>query len=110
MGLFNRFRRRVKETVDASTPKACWPTRVQTKPTLPCKHAKRCRNNLQPRNRPLPATTIGTTQRTTLSLRLRRWDEPEDDWELPEEEETPAPAPWPNPVGKHRWRRRSNFA
>ena len=99
MGLFNRFRRRVKETVDASDAEGMLADEgseeaeaalrereaVQTQPTstLPAEAPTPSGDDWEdPEDDEEPAADDG-------------WDEPEDDWELPEEEAPPAPAPKP---------------
>ena len=99
MGLFNRFRRRVKETVDASDAEGMLADEgseeaeaalrereaVQTQPTstLPAEAPTPSEDDWEdPEDDEEPAADDG-------------WDEPEDDWELPEEEAPPAPAPKP---------------
>ena len=99
MGLFNRFRRRVKETVDASDAEGMLADEgseeaeaalrereaVQTQPTstLPAEAPTPSGDDWEdPEDDEEPGADDG-------------WDEPEDDWELPEEEAPPAPAPKP---------------
>ena len=99
MGLFNRFRRRVKETVDASDAEGMLADEgseeaeaalrereaVQTQPTstLSAEAPTPSEDDWEdPEDDEEPAADDG-------------WDEPEDDWELPEEEAAPAPAPKP---------------
>ena len=99
MGLFNRFRRRVKETVDASDAEGMLAdegseeaeaalrereaVHTQPTPTLPAEAPPPSEDDWEdPEDDEEPAADDG-------------WDEPEDDWELPEEEAAPAPAPKP---------------
>ena len=99
MGLFNRFRRRVKETVDASDAEGMLAdegseeaeaalrereaVHTQPTPTLPAEAPPPSEDDWEdPEDDEEPAADDG-------------WDEPEDDWELPEEEAPPAPAPKP---------------
>ena len=103
MGLFNRFRRRVKETVDASDAEGMLAdegseeaeaalrereaVHTQPTPTLPAEAPPPSEDDWEdPEDDEEPAADDG-------------WDEPEDDWELPEEEEAP-PAPAPKPRRK----------
>ncbi|GIR77073.1 MAG: hypothetical protein CM15mP79_0100 [Methanobacteriota archaeon] len=111
MGLFNRFRRRVKETVDASDAEGMLADEGSDEANAALQAREAVRNNLQRLNRSPPATTIGTTQRTTLSLRLRRTGTSlKTTGNCPRKRRHPPLHPWLNPVGKHRWRRRSSFA
>ena len=101
MGLFNRFRRRVKETVDASDAEgmladegsdeanAALQAReaVQEQSAIPQPTPSSDEDWEDPEDDPEPAAEDD-------------WDEPEDDWELPEEEETPVPAPVAKPRRK----------
>ncbi len=99
MGLFNRFRRRVKETVDASDAEGMLAdegseeaeaalrereaVHTQPTPTPPAEAPPPSEDDWEdPEDDEEPAADDG-------------WDEPEDDWELPEEEAAPAPAPKP---------------
>ncbi|MGB1579166.1 MAG: signal recognition particle-docking protein FtsY [Candidatus Poseidoniaceae archaeon] len=104
MGLFNRFRRRVKETVDASDAEGMLAdegseeaeaalrereaVHTQPTPTPPAEAPPPSEDDWEdPEDDEEPAADDG-------------WDEPEDDWELPEEEAAPAPAPAPKPRRK----------
>lgn len=98
MGLFNRFRRRVKETVDASDAEGM----LAEDGSEEAKAALLAREEAQ-------ATPPPTVDETPLPKEEDwedpedddweepedDWEDPEDDWELPEEEPAPTPAPKP---------------
>lgn len=98
MGLFNRFRRRVKETVDASDADGM----LAEDGSEEAKAALLAREEAQ-------ATPPPTVDETPLPKEEDwedpedddweapedDWEAPEDDWELPEEEPAPTPAPKP---------------
>ncbi|DAC37726.1 MAG TPA: signal recognition particle-docking protein FtsY [Candidatus Poseidoniaceae archaeon] len=98
MGLFNRFRRRVKETVDASDAEGM----LAEDGSEEAKAALLAREEAQ-------ATPPPTVDEPPLPKEEDwedpedddweepedDWEDPEDDWELPEEEPAPTPAPKP---------------
>ena len=107
MGLFNRFRRRVKETVDAST-RGMLADEGSDEANAALQAREAARNNLQPHNRPLPLTTIGRTQRRPEPAAETTGMSQKTTGNCPRKRRPLHRCP--NPVGKHRWRRRSNFA
>ena len=95
MGLFDRFRRRVKETVDASDADGMLADEgsEEAYAALQAREAA----HAAPAVSPPPSTDDDwdDPEDDAQPSADDDWDEPEDDWELPEEEEAPAPAPKP---------------
>ncbi len=101
MGLFNRFRRRVKETVDASDAEGM----LAEDGSDEAQAALRAREEAQaqPAQTP-PATPPSSTEEDwddpeddDWEAPEDDWEAPEDDWELPEEEPVAQPTPAPKP-------------
>ena len=102
MGLFNRFRRRVKETVDASDAEGM----LAEEGSDEAEAALRAREASQSQAAPPPAPPSSVEddwedpEDDVQAAADDDWEDPEDDWELPEEEEATAPAPTPKPRHK----------
>ena len=104
MGLFDRFRRRVKETVDASDAEGMLADEGSEEANAALEAREAAQS--QPRSTPEPevkASSDGDWDDPEDDVQPNAdddWEEPEDDWELPEEDEPPAPAPAPKPRRK----------
>ena len=95
MGLFDRFRRRVKETVDASDAEGMLADEGSEEAYAAIQAREAA--HAEPAASPSPPSDddwddLEDDGQPSVD---DDWDEPEDDWELPEEEEVPAPAPKP---------------
>ncbi|MEC7723391.1 MAG: hypothetical protein VYB36_05730, partial [Candidatus Thermoplasmatota archaeon] len=101
MGLFNRFRRRVKETVDASDAEGMLAEEGsdEANAALQAREAVQ-EQSATPQPTPSSDDDWDDPEDDPEPAAEDDWDEPEDDWELPEEEETPAPAPVAKPRRK----------
>ena len=96
MGLFDRFRRRVKETVDASDAEGMLADEgsEEANAALQAREVARAEPAATPP--PPPSDDDWDDPEDDVQPNAQDdWDEPEDDWELPEEEEAPVPAPKP---------------
>ena len=96
MGLFNRFRRRVKETVDASDAEGM----LADEGSDEANAALQAREAVQEQSatpQPTPSSDDDWDDpETTEPAAEDDWDEPEDDWELPRKRRHLPP--WPNPA------------
>ncbi len=100
MGLFNRFRRRVKETVDASDADGM----LAEDGSDEAEAALRAREATQtqpPQTTPAPTSSSEEDwedpEDDDWDDPQDDWEAPEDDWELPEDDPAPQPAPAPKP-------------
>ena len=104
MGLFNRFRRRVKETVDASDADGM----LAEDGSDEAQAALRAREEAQAQSAQTPpATPPPSTEEDWDDPEDDDWEAPEEDWEVPEEdwelpEEEPVAQPTPAPKPRRR--------
>lgn len=99
MGLFDRFRRRVKETVDASDAEGMLAEDGSDEAMAALKAREEAEGQPRaPTSAPSPPPEADDWEDPAdddWEEPKDDWDAPEDDWELPEDEPTPAPAPKP---------------
>ena len=99
MGLFDRFRRRVKETVDASDAEGMLAEDGSDEAMAALKAREEAEGQPRaPMSAPSPPPEADDWEDPAdddWEEPKDDWEAPEDDWELPEEEPTPAPAPKP---------------
>lgn len=97
MGLFDRFRRRVKETVDASDAEGMLAEDGSDEAMAALKAREEAEARPRaPTSAPSPPPEADDWEDPAdddWEEPKDDWEAPEDDWELPEEEPTPAPAP-----------------
>ena len=112
MGLFNRFRRRVKETVDASDAEGMLADEGSEKPKRPSGNVKPSKRNPRPPFRLKPQRQVGTIGRILKTTRSRRLTtvgmNPRTTGNCPRRRRRPRQHR--SLVAKHQWPRRLNFA
>ena len=100
MGLFNRFRRRVKETVDASDADGMLAEDGSDEAEAALR-ARKATQTQPPQTTPAPTPPSeedwDDPEDDDWDDPQDDWEAPEDDWELPEDDPAPQPAPAPRP-------------
>jgi len=104
MGLFDKFRRRVHETVDATDTEGMLADAASTEAEEAIAAREALRVKVKQGAPPVPAPAPADEDWEAPD---EGWENPDDDWERPEEEATPSHPPRPlppAPVRRQTWR------